>query len=164
MKKRQPSCAFLMEMLWVCGFFALASCIFVLTFVKADHLSKSAENLNHAILTAQNAVESIFSEYGENGDDGGQTGIGLIDDAKNGDGQIDSSQAGTGRAETYFDRNWTPVTAAEAIFTLSVSTKEEEGLLLATAVVTDSDGETICQLDGSRSLNILKGGSYEKQN
>lgn len=48
MNKKRTSYAFLMEMLWVCGFFAVAACIFVLAFAKADRLSQNAENLNHA--------------------------------------------------------------------------------------------------------------------
>ena len=36
-RNRRPSYAFLMEMLWVCGFFAVAACIFsFLAFVKVD--------------------------------------------------------------------------------------------------------------------------------
>lgn len=151
MKKRQTSYAFLMEMMWVCGFFALASCIFVLTFVKADHLSKSAENLNHAVLAAQNAVESCFSEYGEAGGDDAQN------TAQNG-----AQNAG---GEIYFDRSWAPVASAgQAVFTLTVSTREEGGLLLVTAVVSGSNKETIYQLDGTRSLALMEGGRYEKQN
>ncbi len=163
MKKRQTSYAFLMEMLWVCGFFALAACIFVLTFVKADHLSRRAENLNHAVLIAQNAVESCFSEYGKAGGNGGNiegrsSGVNGTD----GTGDIGSISRAV---EAYFDRGWTPTASAdEAAFILSVSAREEDGLLLVTAVVTDSGKETIYQLDGSRSLGLMEGGSHEKQN
>ena len=163
MKKRQTSYAFLMEMLWVCGFFALAACIFVLTFVKADHLSKRAENLNHAVLIAQNAVESCFSEYGKADGNGGNiegrsSGVNGTDGADN-IGSISRAE------EAYFDRSWAPAASAdEAAFILSVSTREEAGLLLVTAVVTDSGKETIYQLDGSRSLGLMEGGSHEKQN
>lgn len=33
-RNKRPSYAFLMEMLWVCGFFAIAACIFVMAFAK----------------------------------------------------------------------------------------------------------------------------------
>lgn len=172
MKKRQTSYAFLMEMLWVCGFFALAACIFVLTFVKADHLSKRAENLNHAVLIAQNAVESCFSEYGKADGNGGNiegrsSGVNGTDGADNIGSANNIGDIGSiSRAEeAYFDRSWAPAASAdEAAFILSVSTREEDGLLLVTAVVTDSGKETIYQLDGSRSLGLMEGGSHEKQN
>ena len=43
-RNRRPSYAFLMEMLWVCGFFAVLFClyIFVLAFVKTDSMSRRA--------------------------------------------------------------------------------------------------------------------------
>lgn len=129
MKKRQTSYAFLMEMLWVCGFFALASCIFVLAFVKADHLSKSAENLNHAVQIAQNAVETCFSEY----------------------------ESTDGSGELLYDRSWTPAGSAESIdsaekaaYILSVDSRKEDGLRVVTATVRSSNGEIIYQLEGSR--------------
>ena len=46
-RNRRPSYAFLMEMLWVCGFFAVAACIFVLAFVKADSMSRGPEPGGH---------------------------------------------------------------------------------------------------------------------
>ena len=43
MKRERPSYAFLMEMIWVCAFFLICACIFVLAFVKAERLSHNAE-------------------------------------------------------------------------------------------------------------------------
>ena len=45
-RNKRPSYAFLMEMLWVCGFFAIAACIFVMAFAKADSMSRKAQDLN----------------------------------------------------------------------------------------------------------------------
>lgn len=136
MKKQQTSYAFLMEMMWVCGFFAIASCIFVLAFVKADRLSKNAENLNQAVLLAQNAVESYFSEYEA---PSGTPGPERADDTPSG---------GTG--STFYDDSWTLVdTAEQAVYSLSVSSREDEGLLVVTAAVSKKDGDTIYQLEGS---------------
>lgn len=59
-RNRRPSYAFLMEMLWVCGFFAVAACIFVLAFVKADSMSRRAEDLNQAVMAAENEMEQTF--------------------------------------------------------------------------------------------------------
>ena len=60
--KQRPSYAFLMEMLWVCGFFVLCAGIFVLLFVKADQVSTHAEDLSHAIAIAQSNIETAFVE------------------------------------------------------------------------------------------------------
>lgn len=59
-RNRRPSYAFLMEMLWVCGFFAVAACIFVLAFVKADSMSSRAGDLNQAVMAAENEMEQTF--------------------------------------------------------------------------------------------------------
>jgi len=61
MKRKQTSYAFLMEMIWVCAFFLVCSCIFILAFVKADRMSHQADVLNQAVLAASNAMEQTFS-------------------------------------------------------------------------------------------------------
>lgn len=131
MNKKRTSYAFLMEMLWVCGFFALASCIFVLAFVKADSLSKSAENLNHAVLAAGNAIETAFAGYGE--------------------------EALPQEIYYAFDKNWKPceAQAPDAVFLLKVTPRLEDGLLNVTADVSERRGgviESIYTLSGSASL------------
>ena len=52
-RNKRPSYAFLMEMLWVCGFFAIAACIFVMAFAKADSMSRKAQDLNEAVMAAE---------------------------------------------------------------------------------------------------------------
>lgn len=64
MKTGRTSYAFLMEMLWVCAFFLLSSSVFVMSFAKAEQLSRKAETLNHAVLEASNALESTFAACG----------------------------------------------------------------------------------------------------
>ena len=54
-----------MEMLWVCGFSQWCLYFSYLRFAKADRLSQNAENLNHAVLAAENAIETAFAEYDE---------------------------------------------------------------------------------------------------
>jgi len=135
MKKQRTSYAFLMEMLWVCGFFALSACIFVLAFVKADQLSRNAENLNHAVLLSQNAAETTFSQY----------------EARiTGEGSAEESQS------FYYDRNWTPSESeSDASFSMCVSTLEDRGFLTVTVSVSDAGGEEIYTLEGCRSLKEL---------
>lgn len=59
---QRSSYAFLFEMLWVCGFFAICAGIFALLFVKADELSKRANDLTYAITLSQNTMETLFSQ------------------------------------------------------------------------------------------------------
>ena len=62
MKRKPTSYAFLMEMIWVCAFFLVCACIFILAFVKADRLSHQADVLNQAVLSASSAMEHSFAE------------------------------------------------------------------------------------------------------
>ena len=64
MKKERTSYAFLMEMIWVCAFFLICACIFVLVFMKAEQLSRQAEVLNQAVQAASNAMEEAFAKDG----------------------------------------------------------------------------------------------------
>lgn len=57
---KRSSYAFLMEMLWVCGFFAIAACIFVMAFAKADTMSRKAQDLNEAVMAAEQEMEQTF--------------------------------------------------------------------------------------------------------
>lgn len=59
-RNKRPSYAFLMEMLWVCGFFAIAACIFVMAFAKADTMSRKARDLNEAVMAAEQEMEQTF--------------------------------------------------------------------------------------------------------
>ena len=144
MKKNQTSYAFLMEMLWVCGFFALSACLFVLVFLKADQLSRRAENLNHAVLLTQNSLESRFADFEQTASD-----------------------------ERFYDRHWNLVDEeAQAAFILTVSSATKEGLLTVTAAVTERQGELLYQLEGARSTESAGGparttkggGNHEKSN
>ena len=63
MKKERTSYAFLMEMIWVCAFFLICACIFVLVFMKAEQLSRQAEVLNQAVQAASNAMEEAFAKF-----------------------------------------------------------------------------------------------------
>lgn len=62
MKRKRISYAFLMEMIWVCAFFLICACLFVLAFVKAEQLSRRAEVLNQTVQAASNAMEETFAE------------------------------------------------------------------------------------------------------
>lgn len=61
MKQKRTSFGFLMEMIWVSGFFLICACIFVLVFAKAESLSRRADLLNRAVQAASSAMEETFS-------------------------------------------------------------------------------------------------------
>lgn len=65
MKTKHTSYAFLMEMMWVCAFFLISACIFVLVFAKSERISRDAEILNRAVQAASNAMEDTFALYEE---------------------------------------------------------------------------------------------------
>ena len=135
MRQKRTSYAFLMEMLWVCGFFALSACIFVLAFVKAEQLSRKAEDLNHAVLAAQNCLESVYSAY-----DSGITG-----------------QDGIGCTVSFYDKAWAPaeISPGDAAYTVTVSYREEKGLLHLTAEAAKENGEVIFTLEGAKNLTSI---------
>lgn len=130
---QRPSYAFLMEMLWVCGFFVICSGIFASLFVKANHISTESENLNYAITLAQSKLESAFSK-GYNAKD-----------------------------ETiYYTSNWEPTTKNSPIcYAVVTTTCNTQNDLLTVSVVIKQKGskETIYELTGSHYLATdLKGG------
>lgn len=61
MKRERTSYAFLMEMTWVCAFFLICACIFVMVFAKAEQMSRGADVLNQAVQAASNAMEETFA-------------------------------------------------------------------------------------------------------
>ncbi len=67
-QQQRPSYAFLMEMLWVCVFFAICAGIFALLFVKADRISTSAKDLSYAIALSQSKIETAFAEIEQHAD------------------------------------------------------------------------------------------------
>ena len=135
MKKRErPSYAFLMEMMWVCAFFLICACIFVLAFAKAEQMSRKAETLNKATLAASNAIEEIYaafddavSEAGFDAVAGGETGF-----------AAEAERIGTAfSTDTY---------------TLKVTFDAADGLLSVVVEATDTrDGEVLCMLNGARA-------------
>lgn len=128
MQHKHTSFAFLMEMLWVCGFFILAACIFLLVFVKADRMSRGASNLNQAVLAAENAVEDVFAEYS-------------------------GAEAKSGEEQLYFDRSWNPLANGEgAEFFITVQTVFSDGFLHVTATAAAQNGAEIYKLEGGRFI------------
>ena len=144
MGHKRTSFAFLTEMLWVCGFFALASCVFVLAFVKADTMSRSAKNLNQAVVAVTNTVEDTFSEY---------------------DASLNSGSTFSEETYFYFDKDWTPLGSGAAdaspapegtAFLITVSAVLKDALLQVTADAADSRGGDIYSLSASHCPRISR--------
>lgn len=133
MNKPRTSYPFLLEMLWVCGFFSVAACIFVLAFVKADLTSRDADALNHAVRAAQNAIETRYSTH--------------------------DPTAISGTEEFYYDRNWNETKEADTkpAYTLRLTDSIKDHMLYVTAEVTDKEGSLVYSLDGARYLTPERG-------
>lgn len=132
MRKKRISYAFLMEMLWVCGFFSLSACIFVLAFGKAEALSRKAEELNHAVIEVQNCLETVSSTYPQ--DNIGPSGSGVV--------------------VHFYDKNWQPTEHSPAdvsyTITVSITSEEPDGLLHFTAEAAKPDGELLYTLQSDK--------------
>lgn len=146
MNRKPASSAFLLEMLWVCGFFAVASCIFVLAFAKADTMSRGARNLNQAVTAAETALEDTFAEYNNLSADG--------------IGQKDTRTI-------YLDRNWQVTGGAlptagsapeDAAFSIIVTSRPNGSLLEVTAEVSSIKGESIYTLNGAHYMPLSEKG------
>lgn len=140
MKQKRTSYAFLMEMLWVCGFFALSACIFVLAFVKAEQLSRDAENKNHAVLHVQNAIEELYSSR--------------TPDAPGG-------VTGSGQFSSWFDKNWSPAPEEDAAYILTCTYQEENNLLHVSTAVMEADGDMVYSLESRKNLLTWTGRTPE---
>ncbi len=66
MNKKQHSGVFMMEMIMVVFFFIICASICILVFVRADKMSRKADDLNQAVLAAQSVAE-VWKAEGEAG-------------------------------------------------------------------------------------------------
>lgn len=137
MNKPRTSYSFLLEMAWVCGFFSIAACIFVLAFMEADRKSRSADALNRGVLMAQNAIEARYAAY-------------------------DSSMP-SGTEVYYFDSNWKRLEkdGADSFVVLKLITSLKNRMVCITARVEDSKGSLIYSLD-SEHYPLPEGGVYDE--
>lgn len=152
MKKRErTSYAFLMEMMWVCAFFLICACIFVLAFAKAEQMSRKAETLNKATLAAENAMEEIYAAF----DDAVSSGVTGVDDAESsgtaGSDEVVSSGVTGFAAEIETIRG----RYSSDTFSLDIKTDVSDGLLTVIVEATDTrDGESLCTLNGARAAAL----------
>lgn len=163
MKKRErTSYAFLMEMMWVCAFFLICACIFVLAFAKAEQMSRKAETLNKATLAAENAMEEIYAAF----DDAVSSGVTGVDDAESSGtaGSDEAMSSGTAGSDEVVSSGVTGFAAeietirgrySSDTFSLDIKTDVSDGLLTVIVEATDTqDGESLCTLNGARAAAL----------
>ena len=135
MKRRErTSYAFLMEMMWVCAFFLVCSCIFVMAFAKAEQMSRKADAINRAVQASSNALEDIYAAFSFST---------AASDAES-DWNAAVSEAVAASAQAY----------STADFTLRITTELSDRLLTVTVAATDTrDGEELCSMTGARAAS-----------
>ncbi len=139
MKKKQsrPSYAFLLEMVWVCAFFLICACIFVVAFAKAEQMSRKAETLNKATQAASNAMEEVYAAFDEAVS---ETDFDIAAGGGSGFAAAAESIASAYSTDTY---------------TLNIRTGIADGLLTVVIEAADlRDGETLCTLNGARAAAL----------
>lgn len=164
MKPQRTSYAFLMEMLWVCAFFLISACIFVLSFAKAEHLSREAETLNQAVQAVSNAMEDTMAGYyspeaavaGNPGPEAAISGNPGPEAAVAGNPGPGAAISGSPGPEAAISGNPGPYPGAAygaGDFTLTIETSLENSILTAAIeAVSTRDGSVIYRLEGSRFL------------
>ena len=65
-KQKSGSGMFLMEMIVAVFFFVICASLCILAFSKSDHMSRTAKNLNQAVLAAESAAE-VYNAAGADG-------------------------------------------------------------------------------------------------
>ena len=154
MKKRErPSYAFLMEMMWVCAFFLICACIFVLAFAKAEQMSRKAETLNKATLAAGNAMEEIYAAF----DDAVSAGAAEAADSGSGTGAANSETVAADGDPAGFAAEVETIRGRYSAdtFSLDIRTDITDGLLTVIIEATDArDGEILCTLNGARAAAL----------
>lgn len=154
MKTRRTSYAFLMEMLWVCAFFLISACIFVLVFAKSERISRDAETLNHAVQAAANAMEDTFALY-EGNAALGQDATSGSDPSLSGSGMSDSSLDAPGLSNSGLSGAVLDLAASYSgeDYFMEIDHTVEGSFLSVTVRILDSrDHSGIYTLEGDRYL------------
>ena len=112
----------------MCGFFAVAACVFVLVFLKAGRLSAAAEDISASVNAAQTIVETVLPD--------GNTADGT---------------------ETYsiaFDQDWNRQESPEhAYATAQVTETWDNGLVHMEITVISAGGEELYLLSADRDFS-----------
>ena len=141
-KRGNKSAAFLVEMIIVILFFAIASAITLKLFVSAHLQSRLSTETDRAVVLAQTAAEGMSSS--------GSIGGALSYLSAKAEEKNDSG------CTVYFDENWQPSDKAEGSFEMSISASDEDtssGKLVSWSIL-------ITKLEGNTEIYTLDGEKY----
>ncbi len=131
-KRERTSYAFLMEMMWVCAFFLICACIFVLAFARAEQMSRRADSLNRAVQSSSNTLEDLFAAFGD--------ATALSDQPDRWEEAVREAAETAGSQYSTGD------------YTLQIEPLIEDGLLTVTVRAVDSrDGSVLYTISGARA-------------
>lgn len=136
MNRKQHSGVFMMEMIMVVFFFILCASICILVFVRADRLSRQADDLNQGVLAAQSVAEVWKAES--------LTGLEKRFLAQM-DEDGESLVMGFGK-----DGNTVAVEDAVYVVTLQQSEADENNMLQSATIVVSRDGGQVYTLSVNR--------------
>ena len=133
MKNRVSSASgmFLIELLLAILIFSIASAICLQVFVTAHQISNESNNINRAVIVAQNGAECFKAAGGD-----------LSETAR----LLGGNVAGGGSViELYYDASWKPAEPHDFEYILEIKeiTDRGGGLTDSAAVVSDADGNQI---------------------
>ncbi len=133
-RRERTSYAFLMEMMWVCAFFLICACIFVMAFAKAEQMSRTADTRNQAVQAASNALEELYAAYGS------ATASSEDEDGLRADMESSSARI----AEQY----------SASGYTLQITSEVGDGLLQVSVLAIDNRSqEELITLTGARAAS-----------
>ncbi len=115
----------LFELIIMIGIFAAASAVCLSVFIKADRISRRAENLDRAVEAAENAAEIIKYTRGD------------LEAAA----ELLSGRTRSGSVVVCFDADWNPTDAENAVF--RVDAINYEGALLGKTDIIVYSGDVL---------------------
>ena len=121
MQEKKYTPLFLLELLVSLTLFAVCAAVCLQMFAAARKIGRENQALSGAVLAVQNTAETLKSNRGS-----------LEDTA----GELHAERTAQGFFR-YFDENWNTVAAGQAVYTLTCTGKEEDGLLYASVSVPD---------------------------
>ena len=130
------SSLFLMELIVAILFFILAASVCVHLFVKSHTLESESIDLNHAVSAAASVAEILRNEEDP--------------DAFLAQFYSDGVAA-ENSFSIYYDKNWTPCSSAEAIYTLKLETETANSFLTGKITVLE-DADSLYQLTVKKYL------------
>ena len=139
MNKKQHSGVFMMEMIMVVFFFIICASICILVFVRADKMSRRADDLNQAVLAAQSAAEVWKAE----GEDGLEKRFQAVSD-------------GSGSLTMYFEKNGSAASPDAYVCQVTVTPEPADSdspVLRQADIAVTCGGESVFSLSVSRHVD-----------